>query len=177
MEEEYRMQKAQAEIDQAIARTNGRSPGNEEVDAGHVVIHEDGSVRPRSASGHDDDASTRAMVSPTQTSFDTDANANAIPVIRVSSESGREERAAGGLGAHSQEEDISKSDIPPIEGNGELGGNGVATEKLEKPMQAAAGDTEQKEGDPTPSPEPFSFSNKRLCERWLDNLFMVLYEV
>lgn len=22
----------------------------------------------------------------------------------------------------------------------------------------------------------FSFGNKRLCERWLDNLFMVLYE-
>ena len=25
--------------------------------------------------------------------------------------------------------------------------------------------------------EPFSFSTKRLCEGWLDNLFMVLYEV
>jgi len=55
-------------------------------------------------------------------------------------------------------------------------------------VQAAAGDDEadvtgaekdaKKAKEPaSPLPqEPFSFSNKRLCERWLDNLFMVLYE-
>lgn len=30
--------------------------------------------------------------------------------------------------------------------------------------------------DSSSSSAPFSFTNKRLCERWLDNLFMVLYE-
>ena len=42
-------------------------------------------------------------------------------------------------------------------------------------MQAA--ETQDGDGGQSPSQEPFSFSNKRLCERWLDNLFMVLYEV
>ncbi|KAG2206009.1 hypothetical protein INT47_005327 [Mucor saturninus] len=41
--------------------------------------------------------------------------------------------------------------------------------------------TENAESASTSTPHPsdgvnFSFSNKRLCERWLDNLFMVLYE-
>ncbi|GAA5796497.1 hypothetical protein HPULCUR_001869 [Helicostylum pulchrum] len=40
---------------------------------------------------------------------------------------------------------------------------------VEKPTQAA--DDEQQEKEVS-----FSFGNKRLCERWLDNLFMVLYE-
>ncbi|KAI0233732.1 bud site selection protein [Massospora cicadina] len=31
-------------------------------------------------------------------------------------------------------------------------------------------------GSPSMSPEPTAFHHKRLCERWLDNLFMVLYE-
>jgi len=53
-----------------------------------------------------------------------------------------------------------------------------AADALEKPMQTAARvGNEQQDGDaPAGSQEPFSFSNKRLCERWLDNLFMVLYE-
>ena len=47
----------------------------------------------------------------------------------------------------------------------------------QKPELAAA-DPEKEDGEGTPSSsETFSFSNKRLCERWLDNLFMVLYEV
>ncbi|KAI8393462.1 Chs5p-Arf1p-binding proteins-domain-containing protein [Radiomyces spectabilis] len=47
---------------------------------------------------------------------------------------------------------------------------------LEKPVQAAEDD--KKEGAKTPAKQEasFSFGNKRLCERWLDNLFMVLYE-
>ncbi|KAJ7753788.1 Chs5p-Arf1p-binding proteins-domain-containing protein, partial [Mycena metata] len=62
----------------------------------------------------------------------------------------------------------------------------TAVNTLERPVQAAAGDEEDTAGadkdkkgkEPAPPlpQEPFSFSNKRLCERWLDNLFMVLYE-
>ncbi|KAK4516559.1 uncharacterized protein ATC70_011533 [Mucor velutinosus] len=57
---------------------------------------------------------------------------------------------------------------------------------LERPTQAAE-DNSKTEGTSTSNDAPintphpsdgvnFSFSNKRLCERWLDNLFMVLYE-
>ena len=51
---------------------------------------------------------------------------------------------------------------------------------LEKPVQARAANEEgngNEDAGPNPAQEGFSFSNKRLCERWLDNLFMVLYEV
>ena len=50
---------------------------------------------------------------------------------------------------------------------------------LEKPVQARAANEEgngNEDAGPNPAQEGFSFSNKRLCERWLDNLFMVLYE-
>ncbi|KAG0039882.1 hypothetical protein BGZ82_006287 [Podila clonocystis] len=46
---------------------------------------------------------------------------------------------------------------------------------IEKPRIAAASeDDEEKEEEEVEL--SFSFSNKRLCDRWLDNLFMVLYE-
>ncbi|KAL9554924.1 hypothetical protein PS6_003165 [Mucor atramentarius] len=57
---------------------------------------------------------------------------------------------------------------------------------LERPTQAAEDNsktesTSASNDAPINTPHPsdgvnFSFSNKRLCERWLDNLFMVLYE-
>ncbi|RCH95322.1 hypothetical protein CU098_001449, partial [Rhizopus stolonifer] len=50
----------------------------------------------------------------------------------------------------------------------------VAEEK-----KSGLGDTNDDSFENTPHPNDgvnFTFSNKRLCERWLDNLFMVLYE-
>jgi len=57
--------------------------------------------------------------------------------------------------------------------------------ELEKPLQAANEDKndnqsihndDQTKDASTKKDYSFSFNNKRLCERWLDNLFMVLYE-
>lgn len=57
--------------------------------------------------------------------------------------------------------------------------------ELERPTQAANEDKNESQSpnndeqskDPTLRKDyAFSFNNKRLCERWLDNLFMVLYE-
>ena len=62
--------------------------------------------------------------------------------------------------------------------NGAVQKNGIQKHDLERPVQAAGeGGQNVNEASPAPAQEPFSFSNKRLCERWLDNLFMVLYEV
>ncbi|KAI8986678.1 chaps-domain-containing protein [Trametes punicea] len=175
MEEEYRMQKAQAE-------------GKLHSSASDKAIHEDGTVSSPSrgdslqgsssqkAKDHaDDDASMRGMVSPTQSAPDEDgrgagtdtdsetlANANGLPTIRISTESARE-KAAAEKAANGHEE--AKEN-----GIGEDAGNA-----LEKPVQAAE-NSQDSEGGQGASQEPFSFSNKRLCERWLDNLFMVLYE-
>jgi Chs5-Arf1p-binding protein BUD7/BCH1 len=55
----------------------------------------------------------------------------------------------------------------------------VAAEKsMEKPLPTIASE-EVKSGSDEPDPSRSSythFQHKRLCERWLDNLFMVLYE-
>lgn len=62
----------------------------------------------------------------------------------------------------------------------------ASTEKLpviEKPEQAVdAGEKDESAEDPEAPGESSAkkythFQNKRLCERWLDNLFMLLYEV
>ena len=169
------MQKAQGEINHVISTTATEAP-KEGGDTPQVVIHEDGTVmsgaQESAPSNSDDNASTRVMVSPTmKPSSSTDINGSSldttgvIPTIRVSTESDRD-----------LEEDIAINDLPPVNGETELNRLGDV-DTLEKPVQAAAGEEEQGDGERSPSQEPFSFSNKRLCERWLDNLFMVLYEV
>ena len=155
MEEEYRMQKTQSDIQQVLSATstNGFSHPSG-FDIGTAVVHEDGTVvRP----SIDDQVSTRGIISPSPTIKPADANgsddepASTVPTIRISTDS-------------------SPS------ANGVVEENGVRD--LERPVQAAGdGDQNVNEASPAPAQEPFSFSNKRLCERWLDNLFMVLYEV
>ncbi|EEA27420.1 bud site selection protein [Talaromyces marneffei ATCC 18224] len=68
------------------------------------------------------------------------------------------------------------------EANGTGNGTGnldpVEANTIEKPEQIVASET-VKSGNEDPDPshaEYAQFQNKRLCERWLDNLFMVLYE-
>jgi hypothetical protein len=179
------MQKAQGEIS-PLASTNtvngkARSGGN----AGKAVIYEDGTVVTRDSivsnsttlaeTSADDDASTRGVVSSSSAPDVSSAGSSpdiadsiTIPTIRISTESQRD----GDLSPTTQEPGVNgeaKRNVPK-----EMG------DTLEKPVQAAAGesaDGAQEPPSPSSAQEPFSFSNKRLCERWLDNLFMVLYEV
>jgi len=196
MEEEYRMQKVQNE-----------PHGRQDSTSSQSVIHEDGSVLPskhQSASqaatlvadangGADDDASVRAVKeSPTHKSRQASLAVADIPTIRISTESdGDREREAAVReaaeeaeqrseirGEEKEEEDTEESedeDLTKVNG-----AKPVVHDTLEKPIQAAADNfsgTEDTSATPTTTTDPFSFSNKRLCERWLDNLFMVLYEV
>jgi hypothetical protein len=186
MEEEYRLQKAQTD-----------HHGHQDS-LSHQVIHEDGSVlpgkqRPTSQAttlvadangGADDDASVRAVKeSPTHTSPQASLAANDIPIIRISTESDgdRESEAAAkeqeqrdGQEDNNEEENIEHEDEDPTKVNGT---GAVVHDTLEKPIQAAADNSSGADDVPPTPTDAFSFSNKRLCERWLDNLFMVLYEV
>jgi len=119
----------------------------------------------------DDDASTRAVRespsrnSTTKSSLDAGDN---IPTIRISTESDLEAEKAKNLG-------------PDVNGNGDAKVNGLqnAGDTVEKPVQAAAENgPEGNDSAPTAATttDAFSISNKRLCERRLDNLFMELYE-
>jgi Chs5-Arf1p-binding protein BUD7/BCH1 len=148
MEEEYRMQKAHADI--------------------AATVREEEAVA-------DDDASTKGVRAPPSPSREhtptsstvqsptiapTDDAESTIPTIRISTESSREESLRAASAKVNGKENLN------------------AVEGLQQPAQAAAseGDGESKDAT-TGGQESFSFSNKRLCERWLDNLFMVLYEV
>lgn len=192
MEEEYRLQKAQNEY----------HPHGRQDSIAQSVIHEDGSVlpskqRPTSKAtnlvvdangGADDDASVRAVKeSPTHKSPQSSLPVNEIPTIRISTESdGDREREAA---AKEEEQRDSREGNDDEEGTDESENedstkvNGTAPvvhDTLEKPVQAAAdisSGAEDASPTPTTATDAFSFSNKRLCERWLDNLFMVLYEV
>lgn len=164
MEEEYRMQKAQADI-QKVVTSNGARNVNDNV----TVIHEDGSVTMESATLADDDASTRGMSSPLSESeskpeIEGGLNASAIPIIRVSSEYDTEREIA-----ESTRNGIAEQDEVTESAN-------MQSLTLEKPVQAAAGEEPEPSQPSNSNQEAFSFTNKRLCERWLDNLFMVLYE-
>lgn len=82
----------------------------------------------------------------------------------------------------SQDEDISPPGTANTErteqSNGAPSSATLASESIEKPNHTITSE-EVKAGneDPSPSqPHYTQFHNKRLCERWLDNLFMVLYE-
>jgi len=164
MEEEYRMQKAQADIQKVVT-----SNGARDVNKSDTVIHEDGSVTAGSATLADDDASTRGMSSPLSESeskpeIENGLNVSAIPIIRVSSESDTEREIA-----ESTRNGIAEQDEATASAS-------VQSMTLEKPMQAAAGEEPEPSQSSNSNQEAFSFTNKRLCERWLDNLFMVLYE-
>ncbi|PFH45883.1 hypothetical protein AMATHDRAFT_70984 [Amanita thiersii Skay4041] len=160
MEEEYRMQKVQSEIKRVNpgADTNGHQ--SKHSDTSGVVIYEDGTAR----TSVDDNASIRAVAPRSPGGEDPSGsmlNVINIPTIRISTESDRaREEEAKSPPVEDQTEDSKQ--------NGVHHGN-----TLEKPVQAAAGESDSADANEA---EPFSFSNKRLCERWLDNLFMVLYE-
>jgi Chs5-Arf1p-binding protein BUD7/BCH1 len=181
MEEEYRMQKAQGDIS-PLASTNsinGKAKSSE--NSSTTVIHEDGTVTRNSIVSNsttlaetsaDDDASTRGVVSSSSAADVSSAGSSPdigdsipIPTIRISTDD-------GDLSPITQE--------PGVDGEAKRNGAMEMGDTLEKPVQAAAGeaaDGAQEPPTPSSAQEPFSFSNKRLCERWLDNLFMVLYEV
>lgn len=137
------------------------------------VIHEDGSVHDSGISGvmgrstdsnaADDDASTRGIggASPSPGPMPSSPLAPEIPQIRVSTESDSDREPDGDGEADTGDE----APPPPT--------SSIPAEEVERPRQAAANEDEEVEGPV----QDFSFSNKRLCERWLDNLFMVLYEV
>ncbi|TFK20379.1 chaps-domain-containing protein [Coprinopsis marcescibilis] len=163
MEEEYRYQKAKSEIKSATIKPKGEGDASPdaESDAGRVVIHEDGTVTRRS---FDDKASTRGIISPpSPRTADSASGSNgggaAIPTIKISSDEDTSD-------AEEEEADIAQTPVAPkSEANG-----------VQKPQQAAGEDQDGSDTSNQPAAEPFSFTNKRLCERWLDNLFMVLYE-
>ena len=174
MEEEYRAQKSADPTPEIQAEEGGGAKRNGK---GKIQEEEKEGFGPLAVEGDsaDEDASVKAIapstpsiiVPPTIPSFTALSRENSstsIPTIKVSTDSdGERERSA----------------VAELEAEATNAANG----ELQKPSVAQQGEEEKSTSVPAPSTSesaaaaPGSFSNKRLCERWLDNLFMVLYEV
>jgi hypothetical protein len=167
MEEEYRMQQQN--------QSSAQTPVTPHVDG--VDDTED----------EDDKASIKALheIEPPLDSAQGHMSVpnSPIPTIKVSSESDGERdrlRAEGILphendaapetnGEH-EEEDLPPKETKPLERPSAVTTKSeVGPNHAQQPPDSAA--TYSSEGDST-----LPFSNKRLCERWLDNLFMVCFE-
>ncbi|KAJ9380989.1 hypothetical protein DTO063F5_6440 [Paecilomyces variotii] len=89
-----------------------------------------------------------------------------------------EDRPVNGNGAENSDETESKDELvdEKTNGNGEV--NQTEQTSIERPEQTMASEVVKSGNeDHDPSHSSYTqFKNKRLCERWLDNLFMVLYE-
>jgi hypothetical protein len=162
MEEEYRAQKAAVD-----------GPGM----GASATLVSDARASTDSLPSADDDASIRGAKSTDNVRRESaeSASESAIPTIRISSESAREQaRAAKKVpnGDSDMKHDPKEDDTDD--------GKSIPTSDvpLDSPAKASIRSETADGEEQKPNPQDaFSFSNKRLCERWLDNLFMVLYEV
>jgi len=90
-----------------------------------------------------------------------------------------EDEADGATKEGEEEKTLTDASSSSPTVNGSKENAEVATDRsMEKPVPTIAAEEVKSGGDDTDARQPryAHFQNKRLCERWLDNLFMVLYE-
>ncbi|GAA6059494.1 hypothetical protein JCM10212_002237 [Sporobolomyces blumeae] len=203
MEEEYRMHRAQDQAsDSPMAPPKDGEGDDESVKEGFGPLaiatdeesdNGDGMPPRDSNSTPTPDSMPSVPASVTTTGA---ANGSAVPIIAVNGETSDGERVVPSSDTEDDDEAPSSPSIPTIKVSTESDGEREreelkrfeaseegrkAREGIEKPGQAKQEDetaslkggddaVEAKEGGVN------GLENKRLCERWLDNLFMVLYE-
>lgn len=199
MEEEYRMHRAQDMTgDSPMAPPKDGEGDDESVKEGFgplaIATDEEsdaGSIR------RSDDNTTPTQSTVTGTNASATAPTNGVPIIAVNGETSDGEQVV----PDSDNDEDGQPGIPTIKVSTESDGEREreelkkfeaseegrkAREEIEKPGQAkqddddaAAQDKEVADDQAAASKEGGAngLENKRLCERWLDNLFMVLYEV
>ncbi|KAL8888990.1 MAG: hypothetical protein Q9215_003649 [Flavoplaca cf. flavocitrina] len=89
----------------------------------------------------------------------------------------------GGTGSHADDEEtLHEKQISPTSPFSPPNSATIADGSIEKPEHtitpeiAKSGSDDTSADPPAAAPKYTQIHNKRLCERWLDNLFMVLYE-
>ncbi|KAG8800134.1 hypothetical protein FRC16_003521 [Serendipita sp. 398] len=171
MEEEYRNQKAQLIAEAMEKDMKGKRADQDDDDendnddgTGPELVGESLATakQPRAPDADDDDASTRGMMSPSaQSSSMADGDLSVQPP--GDGDDDEEPRSAQGGTTNGTKK------------------NGFAQgmSNINKPTKAAASDADEGEDQDRRrevSGEANTLNSKRLCERWLDNMFMCLYE-
>ncbi|KAF9980857.1 hypothetical protein BGZ75_007890 [Mortierella antarctica] len=198
MEEEYRMQK---EAEESIrkgsqARTMGRDEGiPEEVPPREQLLSPNGtpipiikisteSEREREQEEAEEEARAKAVEEALEKTVEETADQSMEDIklddLSLSSDKDHEETDVPDSQKNQAEQEETNGDsetviAEPTDATSEEAHHApIKGKQIEKPSAAAASDEEETEEDEVEL--SFSFSNKRLCDRWLDNLFMVLYE-
>ena len=205
MEEEYRMHRAQDMTgDSPMAPPKDGEGDDESVTEGFGPLaiatdeeSDSGSIR-RDSNATPTPATLPSTTSPSAPTSTNNTASNGVPIIAVNGETSDGERVVPN--SDNEEDGPSSPGIPTIKVSTESDGEREreelkkfeaseegrkAREVIEKPGQAAKEDDDdaaqgQENDDAAPASKEESgngLENKRLCERWLDNLFMVLYEV
>lgn len=138
------------------------------------------------AIGWDQLLKTRSLVFVMEEEYRTERQHSITPRAPTSKNASTVALSGTPNGSRTAEDGTSESeDEDEVAGNSSTAPNGkvensmlAADRSMEKPNPTVAAE-EVKSGSDEPDPSHSSytnFQNKRLCERWLDNLFMVLYE-
>ncbi|CAG8515848.1 17540_t:CDS:10 [Acaulospora morrowiae] len=206
MEEEYRMQKAAEEErknQKTMVDDNSTSRDEESANVKTNGLNDSSRSVPTVAASNDSNEDPDKKDS--KRSSDSRENKTPSETVGEVPGAGVEEEANGRQDVKSEDEESEVYHSAPVDERSldsdtleEVNLNEEKNEKndvssqtpviefkgpeLEKPLQAANDDKNEsqsmhdEQNKDVKKEYSFSFKNKRLCERWLDNLFMVLYE-
>ncbi|CDS05768.1 hypothetical protein LRAMOSA08296 [Lichtheimia ramosa] len=166
MEEEYRVLKAKEE--------------ERKTSVSHTMS---------SAASNKESSATTNATTPAETVDDENKEelSEKMDNIDLNEENKDQEETAEGDKSESEEKATEKEpteektteeneDDAPKQETEETKGPKIEEPSLVRPEQAAEDKDANESSKKSAADASFSFGNKRLCERWLDNLFMVLYE-
>ncbi|KAG0253377.1 hypothetical protein BG011_006396 [Mortierella polycephala] len=191
MEEEYRMQK---EAEESIRKGGKRRSLNrdddlpDDVPTREHLLSPNGtpipiikisteSEREREQEEAEEEAKAKAVEEALEKSAEENADQSMEDIklddLSLSSDKDQDETEDGQEKANGDVEATEEGSMDD-KAEPQLEESPIEGKQIEKPSAAAASDEEETEEDEVEL--SFSFSNKRLCDRWLDNLFMVLYE-
>lgn len=104
-------------------------------------------------------------------------NASTVAIHETSSEGSNTNENGTDAPTNAEEGTNDNDEAAETNGKSENDENKANNSGIEKPEQSMASEIVKSGNDDPDANHSYSqFQNKRLCERWLDNLFMVLYE-
>ena len=162
MEEEYRSEKSQPGTGRATGRTTGRTPSTTALRVPSPKVNGSAAngASPRESKDKHDESSSPAMAGSTN---------------RESNE--EKDVKPPGEEALDRDDSIEKPEHTVASTEVKSGSEEVSQTHLESVLYCVHAEHVSYFSKPDPTHTNYThFQHKRLCERWLDNLFMVLYE-
>ncbi|CAH7685479.1 Chs5p-Arf1p-binding proteins-domain-containing protein [Phakopsora pachyrhizi] len=183
MEEEYRQQRSENEHQQQNANVNGSNKETHPAAKSQQFRSTEDSERDSTR-----DSASKRQSPDSEASSNHNGPASPIPTITISASDEQQTRERADTEETSPDSTpaVSEASRSGLKSSAEVEKSSLdgSSPKLNQPLTTQASLEESKEratgNNPSAATKKVSsrstFMNKRLCERWLDNLFMVLYE-